>query len=239
MCSLWSADPPYSGHLSPMRRSRVLQPALMASAAAKWEWRKVSSAWGRRAEAAREGGFGLGSRVFRFRTRPPNLGSVVYLSTTKKTGEKKWYVVLPYVRPRPRASARTRTPVGPTIPPLAFPTPRTRLSHLPSPPSSPASDPPPPHLPPTNPNPSPSSSLGAHPRPTATVAAPAGGPASSRPPPPSRAEKIGDLPSLGAGFAGLPLNKSASLSCPPQLIWLRSFALWRIFIQIHLDFEPN
>jgi hypothetical protein len=35
MCSLWSADPPYSEHLSPMRRSNVLQPALMASAAAR------------------------------------------------------------------------------------------------------------------------------------------------------------------------------------------------------------
>jgi hypothetical protein len=48
-------------------------------------------------------------------------------------------------------------------------------------------------------------------------------------------EKIGDLPFLVAGFAGL----SVSLSCPPQLIWLRSFALWRIFTQIHLDFEPD
>jgi len=52
MCSLWSADPPYSGHLSPMRSSSVLQPALMASAAAKWAWREVSGAG---SEAAREG----------------------------------------------------------------------------------------------------------------------------------------------------------------------------------------
>lgn len=35
MCSLWSAEPPYSGHLSPIRSSSVLQPALMAAAAAR------------------------------------------------------------------------------------------------------------------------------------------------------------------------------------------------------------
>lgn len=49
MCSLWSAEPPYSGHLSPMRNSSVLQPVLIASTAATWASETVR----RRAEADR------------------------------------------------------------------------------------------------------------------------------------------------------------------------------------------
>jgi len=74
MCSLWSADPPYSGHLSPMRSSSVLQPALMASAAAKWAWREVSGAG---SEAAREGVLVVWGRgFFWFRGRLPPSGRV-------------------------------------------------------------------------------------------------------------------------------------------------------------------
>jgi hypothetical protein len=71
MCSLWSADPPYSEHLSPMRRSNVLQPALMASAAARRAASRGERERGIRSgetEAARVEGF-LVFWVFGFETR--------------------------------------------------------------------------------------------------------------------------------------------------------------------------